>query len=143
MTDWLQENYYSTFYGYVNGDILVHSSLFDILTMVSKKPISSHLLIVGRRYNTYVSKGFTETLLSRQVIDQFILDNILFNEQFIPVAQDYFIFSRSTFNRTNVLPVVIGRNRYDNYLCTLCKENPACALVDASNASIDNEGFFI
>lgn len=142
MVDWLQVSYDSTFYGYINGDILVHSSLDGILKMLSRQHISSHLLVVGRRYNTYVDPSFSEFLTTREMNDRFILDNTRLNEQFIPVAQDYFIFTKHTFTKRNVLPVVIGRNRYDNYLVTICKLDPSCNLIDGSQSSISFLSFF-
>lgn len=135
MVDQLQISYDSRFYGYINGDILVHSSLDDILKMLSSQHVSSHLLVVGRRYNTYVDPSFSEFLTTREMNDRFILDNTRLNEQFIPVAQDYFIFTKHTFTKQNVLPVVIGRNRYDNYLMTVCKLDSSCSLIDGSQSS--------
>lgn len=143
MVDWLQVSYNSSFYGYINGDILVHSSLDGILKMLSSQQISSHLLVVGRRYNTYVDPSFSEFLTTREMNDRFILDNTRLNEQFIPVAQDYFIFTKHTFTKRNVLPVVIGRNRYDNYLVTICKLDPSCNLIDASQSSISFLSFVL
>ena len=136
MTDYLQEMYSSAYYGYVNGDILMHSSIATVLEYLSKQAPSEHHLVVGRRYNTYVSSGFKKQLTSRTAVDKFIKHTIRFNEQFIPVAQDFFIFSPGTLTNQNVLPVVIGRNRYDNYLLTVCKQDPSCSLIDASNASM-------
>lgn len=136
MTDYLQETYSSQFYGYINGDILIHSSIVDILQTVRLHPPSKRILIVGRRYNTYITAGIREQFTSQQVVDSFIQNSIRHNEQFIPVAQDYFIFTEGTLTAENVLPVVIGRNLYDNYLCTVCKQDSSCTLMDASQASI-------
>ena len=135
MTDYLQEMYSSAYYGYVNGDILMHSSIATILSFLSKQAPSDHHLVVGRRYNTYVTSGVKAQLTSQTAVDRFIEEAIEYNEQFIPVAQDYFIFSPGTLTKQNVLPVVIGRNRYDNYLLTVCKQDPSCSLIDGSNAS--------
>ena len=144
MTDYLQDHYQSTFYGYVNGDILIHSTLYNSLLQLSKQSHSSqHILVVGRRYNYPVISGFLESLSSQELFDQFITDSILLNEQFIPVAQDFFIFSKNTLTKKNVAPVVIGRNRYDNYLLTVCKLDPSCSLVDVSHAGSFIGGSFI
>lgn len=144
MTDYLQDHYQSTFYGYVNGDILIHSTLYNSLLQLSKQFHSSqHILVVGRRYNYPVLSGFLESLSSQELFDQFITDSTLLNEQFIPVAQDFFIFSKNTLTKKNVAPVVIGRNRYDNYLLTVCKLDPSCSLVDVSHAGSFIGGSFI
>ena len=136
MMNYLQTSFDSRFYGYVNGDILMHSSLESILESLSKQPLSdNHILLTGRRFNTYVSSEFRLSLRSRETMDRFIEESIIYNEQFIPVAQDYFIFTKATFTSANIVPIVIGRNRYDNYLLTVCKLDRSCNLIDASHAS--------
>ena len=132
MTDWIQAHYRSHLYGYVNGDIIFHSSIQDILPHLF--PLTSPILVMGRRYNTAVSSSLLTHFVSQHSIDRFIESSVRFTEQFIPVAQDFFFFSPSLLNPREVLPVVVGRNRLDNYLLTFCKRSPQCVLVDASEA---------
>ena len=134
MTEYLQDHYVSRFYGYVNGDIIFHSTLRDVLLRINHAIPSPHLLVVGRRYNAYFKSGTLSSLSSASAVDRYIKSQIRFSEQFIPVAQDYFLFTENTFTRHNLLPVVVGRNRYDNYLLTLCKTTSTCRLADASEA---------
>lgn len=134
MTEYLQDHYVSRFYGYVNGDIIFHSTLRDVLLRIDHAIPSPHLLVVGRRYNAYFKSGTLSSLSSASAVDRYIKSQIRFSEQFIPVAQDYFLFTENTFTRHNLLPVVVGRNRYDNYLLTLCKTTSTCRLADASEA---------
>ncbi|KAK8829554.1 hypothetical protein WA556_005472 [Blastocystis sp. ATCC 50177/Nand II] len=136
MTEYLQDHYVSRFYGYVNGDIIFHSTLRDVLLRIDHAIPSPHLLVVGRRYNAYFKSGTLSSLSSASAVDRYIKSQIRFSEQFIPVAQDYFLFTENTFTRHNLLPVVVGRNRYDNYLLTLCKTTSTCRLADASEALI-------
>ena len=135
MTEYLQNHYISRFYGYANGDIIFHSTLRDVLQRIDNAIPSPHLLVVGRRYNVYFKSGSLSSFSTSHSVDGYIKSNIRFSEQFIPVAQDYFLFTENTFTRNNLLPIVIGRNRYDNYLLTLCKKMPTCNLLDASEAS--------
>ena len=134
MTDWIQSHYVSQYYGFINADILVHSNLYDLLIYITKEIVSSHILIVGRRYNSYVVEDDLIALRSREDFDQFIASETYLSEQFIPVAQDFFFFTEHSLPGNQLLPVVIGRNRYDNYLLTVCKEDPECTLVDVSDS---------
>ena len=73
-------------------------------------------------------------LQTKKDIDRFIQSETYLNEQFIPVAQDFFFFTENTISGKTILPVVIGRNRYDNYLLNVCKEDMMCTLVDVSES---------
>ena len=135
MTEYLQNHYLSHFYGYVNGDILFHTSLHAVLRHVADSFPEQSLLIVGRRYNHYFNEDDLSLFTSQLSIDDYIASAVRYSEQFSPVAQAYFLFTENTLTKQNVLPVVVGRNRYDNYLLTVCKTSFACQLIDASEAS--------
>ena len=96
MTEWIQAHYRSRLYGYVNGDIILHSSIQDVLPRLFA--LSSPLLVVGRRYNTAVTASLLSHFTSLPSIDRFIASSVRFTEQFIPVAQDYFFFSPAVLN---------------------------------------------
>lgn len=134
MTDWIQTHYASQYYGFINADILVHSSISDLLPYITSKIHSPHVLIVGRRYNSYVTEQDLTVLRTKKDMDRFIQSETYLNEQFIPVAQDFFFFTENTISGKTILPVVIGRNRYDNYLLNVCKEDSMCTLVDVSES---------
>lgn len=68
---------------------------------------------------------------STEAISAFIEENTLFSDQFITVAQDFFIFTPSTLRLQDLLDVVIGRNGYDNYLVDFCIKHHI-PLVDLS-----------
>ena len=132
MTEWIQAHYRTRLYVYAKGDISLHSAIQDVLPRLFA--LSSPLLVVGRRYNTAVTASLLSHFTSLPSIDRFIASSVRFTEQFIPVAQDYFFFSPAVLNPRHVLPVVVGRNRLDNYLLTFCKQSKNCQLVDASDA---------
>lgn len=133
----LKLEYNSVFIGYMNGDLLLHSSFIESLaylfdTVVSVKP-KSPLMIMGRRYNRNMMMKDNLTSLSNESLNTFIEENTLFGDQFISVAQDFFIFTPSTLRLQDLLDVVIGRNGYDNYLVDFCiKRN--IPLVDISQS---------
>ena len=88
------------FIGYMNGDLLLHSSLIESLsflfdTVVSVKP-KTPLMLMGRRYNRNMAMKDDLTNRSTEAISAFIEENTLFSDQFITVAQDFFIFTPST-----------------------------------------------
>lgn len=131
----LKLEYNSVFIGYMNGDLLLHSSLIESLsflfdTVVSGKP-KTPLMLMGRRYNRNMAMKDDLTNRSTEAISAFIEENTLFSDQFITVAQDFFIFTPSTLRLQDLLDVVIGRNGYDNYLVDFCIKHHI-PLVDLS-----------
>ncbi|KAK8814347.1 hypothetical protein WA158_008209 [Blastocystis sp. Blastoise] len=140
MLEYIESNYKSHFYGFLNGDILLHSSIIDILRKVWNEreggKLKNKLMITGRRNNMYISLSINIGTNSEEM-DMFIKNNVFKNEQFLPVSQDYFIITKGTFDYKNMFPVVIGRNDYDNYLVDYCYHHPRyISLIDGSTAII-------
>ena len=140
MTEWIKTHYRSRLYGYTNGDIIFHSSLTEVFPQLLR--FSPSVLVVGRRYNVDVDSSFLSQFASQISIDVFIEDAVRMTEQFIPVAQDFFFFSPDVITPSNVAPVVVGRNRIDNYLLTICKQMASCVLVDASESGTESSWLF-
>lgn len=136
MTEWVKTHYRSRLYGYTNGDIIFHSSITEVFPQLLR--FSSSVLVVGRRYNVDVDSSFLSQFASQISIDTFIEDTVRMSEQFIPVAQDFFLFSPDVITPAKVAPVVVGRNRIDNYLLTICKQDANCVLIDASESSTES-----
>ena len=136
MTEWVKTHYRSRLYGYTNGDIIFHSSITEVFPQLLR--FSSSVLVVGRRYNVDVDSSFLSQFASQISIDTFIEDAVRMSEQFIPVAQDFFLFSPDVITPAKVAPVVVGRNRIDNYLLTICKQDANCVLIDASESSTES-----
>ena len=152
MMQFIETHYNSKFYGFLNGDILIHSSIIPILDTVWKSiesgQLKSKVMITGRRHNMYIQLA-TNIGNTNDEIDSFIEQNIFKNEQFLPVSQvffprrslissqDYFIITHDTFDYGKMLNVVIGRNDYDNYLVDYCyHRSKTISLLDGSNASM-------
>lgn len=140
MMQFIETHYNSKFYGFLNGDILIHSSIIPILDTVWESiesgQLKSKVMITGRRHNMYIQLA-TNIGNTNDEIDSFIEQNIFKNEQFLPVSQDYFIITHDTFDYGKMLNVVIGRNDYDNYLVDYCyHRSKTISLLDGSNAIV-------
>ncbi|KAK8813242.1 hypothetical protein WA158_002834 [Blastocystis sp. Blastoise] len=140
MLEYIESHYISSFYGFLNGDILLHGNIVNILDTVLQDiqtgKLYPQIMITGRRNNKEID--ITDNIgTTNEEINQFIQQSVYKNEQFIPVSQDYFIFTKGTFDYPNMFPVVIGRNDYDNYLVDYCyHRNDSISLIDGSNAII-------
>ncbi|KAK8809906.1 hypothetical protein WA158_000849 [Blastocystis sp. Blastoise] len=115
----LEHNFKSTFYGYINGDILLHSRILYTL-MYIKQLINSHkikdkVFLSGRRINVPFAK-LSPLPWSLYKRDIYLEDLAFDNNFFYSYALDYFIFTPSTFLWSEMKPVVIGRPSIDNYL---------------------------
>ncbi|KAK8799625.1 hypothetical protein WA158_006173 [Blastocystis sp. Blastoise] len=133
----LEHSIEADYYGYINGDILLPPTVIDLFHEITKmrerKLIKNKLLVVGRRLNVNIYEKDT-SLYTPETQSQFFERYFTTKEQFISVAQDYFLYTKSTFDLSHLPPVVIGRNGYDNYLVSYCYAQPSIDLIDASNA---------
>ena len=126
----------STFVGYMNGDLLFHSSsLLSSLDFIASSflPDHPHTMIMGRRYNRDMSLKNDWSDFSSSDFDRLIENEIAFSDLFITVAQDYFIYTHQTLNLFVMEDVVIGRNGIDNYLLDYCIRNNI-PVIDTSAA---------
>lgn len=93
MMQFIETHYNSKFYGFLNGDILIHSSIIPILDTVWESiesgQLKSKVMITGRRHNMYIQLA-TNIGNTNDEIDSFIEQNIFKNEQFLPVSQVFF-----------------------------------------------------
>lgn len=130
----------SVYVGYMNGDLLLHSSFIESLLAIHDKQLKGILptkvMVMGRRYNIETTLMNDYTSLSRQQFDSIIERNTSFTDMFISVAQDYFIYNHGQINLYDypLSKLVIGRNAYDNYMVDYCikKDIP---LIDISLSS--------
>lgn len=127
----------STFVGYMNCDLLFHSSFFKSLHYISSLQESGKLkekvMIMGRRYNVNVDLGNNLTDYHLKEFDQHIMNETQFSDLFISVAQDYFIYNRGVLDLSSIPDLVIGRNGYDNYLVNFCHSNKI-PIIDISQS---------
>ena len=130
----------SKFVGFMNGDLLLHSSLFDSLNYLSSLQVegklASHVMVMGRRYNHNIQSKHDFSNYNSLQFDSVIVQITQFSDLFISVAQDFFIFNRGTIDYNQLPDVVIGRNGYDNYMVHFCFAH-SIPLVDISQSGID------
>ncbi|KAK8795536.1 hypothetical protein WA158_000193 [Blastocystis sp. Blastoise] len=124
---YIESHYKSDFYGYVNGDIIQSSYLYDTLSIV-KEAIQNkqlppylyyyyyhYLYLTGQRYNV----PFLEYNKYRQYIkyNDIILDFIVrFKPIYDVFSMDYFITTPNVLSRGDIAPIVIGRRWVDTYI---------------------------
>ena len=91
------------------------------------------VMLVGRRYNIKTTIEDNYQSYSRLEFDNIIEKKTNFTDMFISVAIDLFIFSRGSLNYDDYVlsKLVIGRNKYDNYMIDYAIER-GITLVDIS-----------
>ena len=132
----LEDLYDGVFIGYMNGDLLLHSSIINTLNTVleERKKINNHkIMLVGRRYNIKAAIKDNYQSYSRLEFDNIIEKKTSFTDMFISVAIDLFIFSQGCINYADypLSKLVIGRNKYDNYMIEYAIEK-GISLIDIS-----------
>ena len=123
----------STFYGYVNADILFNKGIIDTLRTIrsstifnAKKPI----LISGRRFDIQLEKlGIKHISTPEEVEKLYPRGSLQFG-----FAEDVFI-TKSTYPWQFMLDLVIGRPKYDNYLVYTSRIHKVL-VIDASSTVI-------
>ena len=124
LTD-IQQKHNSTFYGYVNGDILFDQCILATLIAVKQYLKYDHnILITGRRIN-YKMRG--ENIRKLEVVLQLSLKGTLFS----PDAGDYFITPYHGYPWSVLKDVVIGKPAYDNYVIAMGIQNNV-TVIDAT-----------
>lgn len=146
----IESHYSFDYYGYCNGDLLIHSSLLSALDFVSEqiaKGLLDHRVavnrlnhleafLVGRRTNIFAP--FPRLSRShRAQNDAQIAECSKRGSLFQSDAEDYFVFTRHTFDWQFIKDVVIGRPGYDNYLVSQVYHNRTRnSFIDITNAVI-------
>ena len=133
----LEYSYDIDYFGYMNGDLLLHSSIVSTMKTVltERRSLSNQnkIMLVGRRYNIKTTINDNYQSFSRSEYDSIIEKKTKFTDMFISVAIDLFIFSRGSLNYDDYIfsKLVIGRNKYDNYMIDYAIEK-GISLVDIS-----------
>lgn len=90
---------------------------------------------MGRRTNIFAP--FPLITSNRRSNDQAIQQAGKKGTLFQSDAEDYFIFTKSTFDWKTIKPVVIGRPGYDNYLVTqVHHQTDTISFIDITNALV-------
>ena len=127
-----------SFYGYVNGDILLDSRMDTLLQAVQQAQkeylIHPKVLLVGRRTNANVPSTLKVNQLSPYDYLQFIKREYKKNEQFMGLAMDYFIFTYDVFGNDFLSNIVVGRDMIDSYIYHYAYSKEDLSIIDCSNA---------
>ena len=119
--------YNTPFYMYANGDNLYDSSLIETINGVMKAvksgKIRSKLLIVGQRFDL----DYKGTIQHEYDIQ----DLHVKSKKHPPVAKDYFIVTKDTFEWENFPDFYIGRRWFDSYIVQSAFFNEV-ELIDAT-----------
>lgn len=128
--------------GYMNCDLLLHSSFVESLEKVYEEQkngnLQNRVMVMGRRYNVETSTENDYTSFTAQQFDELIERNTAFTDMFISVAQDFFIYNHGALRLDDypLSKLVIGRNGYDNYMVDYCFKNNI-SLIDISQSCSD------
>ena len=91
---------------------------------------------MGRRTNIFApfpTLSESNSAFNDQQIIEASKNGVLFQSD----AEDYFIFTKATFDWSEIRDVVIGRPGYDNYLVSqVHHKKPSISFVDITNALI-------
>lgn len=101
----------STFYGYVNSDILFTDTLISTLeTIKNIKSMNNPIFVVGRRINVNgVSDNEAENYENIETMARHR------GQLFAAHAEDFFI-TNAAFPWSNIINIVVGRLAYDNWI---------------------------
>ena len=123
----------STFYGYVNADILFNKGILETLRTIKSSKVfnpKKSILISGRRFDIQLEKLGVKHISTPMEVEEIVLKVSLQNG----FAEDYFI-TTSTYPWQFMLDLVIGRPKYDNYLVYTSRIHKVL-VIDASSTVI-------
>ena len=122
----------------MNGDLLLDFRMESILDLVHSHQLEGNLkqdvLLVGRRTNIPTVNVFRSVSYSQREYESRLLSAYKTHEQFMGLAMDYFIFSKSTFRADFSSDVVVGRDMIDSYIFHYGMTSDRVSVIDCSNS---------
>lgn len=131
----------SVFVGYMNGDLLLHTSFVESLQFIQQTQkngvLPKKVMVMGRRTNVNASLEDDFTSFNRFELDRLIEDRTAFTDMFISCAVDIYVYNygQLRLDDSPLSEMVIGRNKYDNYMVDYCMKNNI-TLIDISQSCI-------
>lgn len=111
-----------------------------ILDLVHSHQLEGNLkqdvLLVGRRTNIPTVHLYRSVSYSKREYEGRLLDAYKKHEQFMGLAMDYFLFSKSTFRDNFSSEVVVGRDMIDSYIFHYGLTNERISVIDCSNSRL-------
>lgn len=123
-----KDRFDTLWYGYVNADILFTSDLIDHLDFLTHRYNATHksILLTGRRTNVQ-NVSFIDPLSDDSLKSIAESQGELYKED----AEDFFISTR-LFPWSKILPVVVGRPAYDNWLVAEARCRLQAEVIDVT-----------
>ena len=121
--------YDTLWYGYVNADILFTDGLLTHLTVLTNNHNATHrrIMLTGRRTNVQ-NVSLIDPLSDNKLLSMAKSNGTLYKED----AEDFFITTKS-FPWDTILPVVVGRPAYDNWLVAEARCRMQTDVIDVSD----------
>ena len=124
-----------SYYGYVNGDILLDTRLPNLLMEYSNLSSSFRSpLFIGKRTNVHFLSDFSIDSFLPSQYQNLIQSYYREEEQFLGLAMDYFIFTKTTFDSSFRQDIVIGRDMIDSYIFHYGYTSSHVDVIDISDA---------
>ncbi|KNB46005.1 glycosyl transferase [Blastocystis sp. subtype 4] len=128
----------SSYYGYINADILVSDRIFDVLSFIESKRTSifkGSFVVIEVCHNAYNihTKRFKMNLTQERYAS-FIQTSLSHSKQRGESSVDMFILSKE-FIQYPLGPFVIARARIDTYMLLYCMK-AGCSLIDSGKAAV-------
>ncbi|KAK8792959.1 hypothetical protein WA158_005123 [Blastocystis sp. Blastoise] len=125
------------FYGYISEQLLVHSSLIPLLMSISKKiemkELTDEVFMTGKSYSIY---NTIENYMERNVMetDMFIEKNTLFTSPHPLLPAEYFFFTSSVFQKSELLSLVVNRPGLQEYLLNIMHQREEVTTIDLTHS---------
>lgn len=138
--DYAFTKYNSTFYCYMNADLLFTSDLYrnmmELKKLMDENVLNKRVLGVGRRMNQNITINDSIFILHPDKADEEIIELNKTASLFYVSALDYFLITRETYDWNDIPSFVIGRVRYDNYLLEYAIKSGVIDTLDLTETCI-------
>lgn len=135
MFEYVFKHFNSTFYGYVNADILLDNTLIRTLQSVeADKSLGNRLYVVGQRTNVQQSLEDVYRRGGDESPSEFVLRMLLKGHRYWDSAVDFHIVTKYTWNWSEMPRFVIGRSGYDLFLVQAAYLDSSIKMIDVTNS---------
>ncbi|KNB42884.1 hypothetical protein JH06_3334 [Blastocystis sp. subtype 4] len=137
MYQFAMDHFESDFYGYVNADILLDSTIISSLQQIQKEieagTIENRVYAVGQRTNVQQEPEDKYEKGGSESAEAFVLRMLLKGHRYWDSAVDYHIVTKTTFDWMSIPDFIIGRSGYDLYFVQEGYLDKSISLIDMTN----------
>ena len=135
MFEYVFEHFNSTFYGYVNADILLDNTLIRTLQSVeADQTLGDRLYVVGQRTNVQQSLSDIYRRGGAESPSEFVIRMLLKGHRYWDSAVDFHIVTKATWDWSEMPKFVIGRSGYDLFLVQAAYLDSSIRMIDVTNS---------